>query len=68
MIGDQAGANDCARVIDAQPQGWTRLARGVVDHSSIPFDADAAPRFSARYASMRTPAWPRTGALVRSDR
>ena len=66
MIGDQAGANDCARVIDAQPQGWTRLARGIVDHSSIPFDADAAPRFSARYASMRTPPWPRTRALVRA--
>ncbi|HEX6307503.1 MAG TPA: hypothetical protein VFZ69_04905 [Longimicrobiales bacterium] len=65
MIGDQAGANECARVIDAQPQGWTRLARGVIDHGSIPFDAEAAPRFSERYAAMGTRPWPRTVSFVR---
>jgi TolB-like protein len=60
LISDQRGANECARAIDAQPLGWVRLARGVVDHGSIAFDAEAAPRFSARYAALGATPWPRT--------
>ena len=60
LIGDQPGANACARAIDAGPQGWVRLARGIVDHGSIAFDPDAAPGFTARYAALGASPWPRT--------
>jgi hypothetical protein len=60
LTGDQPGANACARAIDAGPQGWVRLARGIIDHGSIAFDPEAAPRFTARYAALGAKPWPRT--------
>ena len=59
-IGDQSAANECARAIDASPQGWIRLGRLIVDHGSIPFDPNAAPKFTAMYNSMGAKPWPRT--------
>jgi TolB-like protein len=63
-MGDQRGANDCAFAIDESPQGWIRLTRAIVDQGSIPFDDDAAPRFTAMYRASRAPAWPRTAPVV----
>ena len=59
-IGDQRAANDCARAIDASPQGWIRLGRMIVDHGSIPFDPNATPKFTAMYNSTGAQPWPRT--------
>jgi hypothetical protein len=62
-IGDQVAANACAAAIDAEPLGWVRLARVVVDDGSVPFDPEAAPRFAARYRASGAPPWPRTEAV-----
>ena len=59
-IGRHTEANECAAEIDAEPLGAVRLAKMVVDGGSIPFDAQAAPRFSALLARSGAPAWPRT--------
>jgi hypothetical protein len=59
-MGDQRGANACARAIDDSPQGWVRLTRVVVDQGSVPFDDVAAPRFAAMYRASGAPPWPRT--------
>jgi hypothetical protein len=59
-IGDQRAANDCARGIDASPQGWIRLGRMIVDHGSIPFDPNSTPKFTAMYNSTGAQPWPRT--------
>lgn len=59
-IGRTAEANDCAAEIDAEPLGAVRLAKMVVEGGSIPFDAEAAPRFSALLVRSGAPAWPRT--------
>jgi adenylate cyclase len=62
-IGDQVAANACATAIDAEPLGWVRLARVIVDDRSVPFDPEAAPRFTARYRASGAPPWPRTEAV-----
>jgi TolB-like protein len=62
-IGDQVAANACAAAIDAEPLGWVRLARAIVDDRSVPFDPEAAPRFTARYRASGAPPWPRTEAV-----
>jgi adenylate cyclase len=59
-IGKQHEANACAAAIDAEPLGAVRLAKMVVDGGSIPFDADAAPRFSAILQRAGGATWPRT--------
>jgi adenylate cyclase len=59
-IGRQAEANACAAAIDAEPLGAVRLAKAVVDGGSIPFDPEAAPRFSALLERTGTAHWRRT--------
>ncbi len=67
-IGDQDAANRCAAAIDASPQGWMQLSRMIVYERSVPFDPDAAPRFTALYRASGAPPWPRTETVTRSPR
>jgi hypothetical protein len=60
----RVAANACATAIDAEPLGWVRLARVIVDDRSVPFDPEAAPRFTARYRASGAPPWPRTEAVL----
>jgi tetratricopeptide (TPR) repeat protein len=62
-IGDQEAANQCAARLDAEPQGWVRLTRLIVNGGSVPFDPGAAPRFTALYRASGAPPWPRTEAV-----
>lgn len=59
-LGDQPAANECARAIDASPQAWVRFGRLIVDHGSVPFDPEAAPRFTAMFAATGATPYPRT--------
>jgi adenylate cyclase len=65
-IGDQEEANACVRPIDASPLGWVQLSRMIVNGGSVPFDLEAAPRFTALYRASGAPPWPRTEAVADS--
>jgi TolB-like protein len=65
-IGDQDAANACAAAIDASPRGWVQFSRMIVENGSIPFDPEAAPRFTALYRASGAPPWPRTEAVTPS--
>jgi adenylate cyclase len=65
-IGDQDAANTCVAAIDASPQGWGQLSRMIVAGGSVPFEPEAAPRFTALYRASAAPPWPRTQPVIRS--
>jgi TolB-like protein len=65
-IGEQEEANACVRAIDASPLGWVQLSRMIVNGGSVPFDPEAAPRFTALYRASGAPPWPRTQPVPRS--
>jgi adenylate cyclase len=66
-VGDQDAANACAAAIDAEPQGWGQLARMILSGGSVPFDPEAAPRFTALYRASGAPPWPRTEPVATSS-
>jgi TolB-like protein len=59
-MGDQPEANACAADLDARPLSWVQFARMISDGGSVPFDPEAAPRFTALYRSSGGAPWPRT--------